>query len=53
MKRMKKTIHNIDAAIKHEVVFPVDELKSMKIWLESLKYRIHPRHEQLKKLKGE
>jgi hypothetical protein len=50
---MEKTIHNIDAAIKHEVVFPVDELKSMKIWLESLKYRIHPRHEQLKKLKGE
>lgn len=41
----EKTIHNIDTAIRHEVVFPIDELKSMEIWLESLKYRICPKHE--------
>ena len=41
----EKTIHNIDAAIRHEVVFPIDELKSMEIWLESLKYRVCPKHE--------
>lgn len=41
----ERIIHNIDAAIRHEVVFPIDELKSMKIWLESLKYRIRPKHE--------
>ena len=26
-------------------MFPIDELKSMEIWLESLKYRICPKHE--------
>ena len=53
-KKELKKIHIIDEG-KAEMDYCFTKMmngEKMKIWLESLKYRIHPRHEQLKKLKG-